>query len=125
MRRFSRVNFAWFDLGVFAVLGSVLALILGLVLRAHATDGLPCRDGGDDCINIGFTDAWFNGETRQLGYSHPFFCARPPNATGMTGCEAGEPAITAPPSGPVVSEVYLIIPVGFTPPESTVQCPVP
>ena len=60
----------------------------------------------------------------QLGYSHDFFCAAPPKSAGSSKCEAGEAAITDPPSGPVVSNVYLLIPVGFSPPESTLQCPV-
>jgi len=60
----------------------------------------------------------------QLEYSHDFFCATPPKSSGSSKCEAGEAAITAPPSGPVVSNVYLLIPIGFSPPESTLQCPV-
>src|SRR5262249_5653850 len=89
-----------------------------------APSSLPCRDGGEGCIDIGFTDAWFNGQTVQLEYSHDFFCATPPKSSGSSRCEAGEAAITAPPSGPVVSNVYLLIPIGFSPPESTLQCPV-
>jgi hypothetical protein len=120
MRKFSLVNFAWFGIGLVPVTGSVLALALGLALGAPPPDAssLPCRDGGDDCINIGFTDAWFGGQTVQLEYSHQFFCARPPKSTGPTGCEVGDPGTTLPPSGPVVSNVYLIVPMGFAPPEA-------
>ena len=76
-------------------------------------------------MHIGFTDAWFDGQTVQLEYSHSFFCAEPPKSKAFSGCEAGDPATTRPPSGPVVSNVYLLIPVGFSPPESTLHCPVP
>jgi hypothetical protein len=73
-------------------------------------------------MGIGFTDAWFNGTTVQLGYSHAFFCAEPPASGVSSGCEAGKVAKTAPPSGPVVSNVYVLIPLGFTPPAGTLQC---
>jgi len=127
MRKFSLVNFAWFGIGLVSVTGSVLALSLGLAAGASPADAssLPCRDGGDDCINIGFTDAWFGGQTVQLEYSHQFFCARPPKSTGPTGCEVGDAGTTLPPSGPVVSNVYLIVPVGFAPPDATLHCPIP
>ncbi|MEP6477416.1 MAG: hypothetical protein ABJC60_09105 [Actinomycetota bacterium] len=86
------------------------------------TSTLPCNSGGPDCSSIGFTKAWFNGRTVNLEYSHPFFCAEPPDSDASTNCEAGEPAAVAPPSGPVVSELYVLIPKGFTPPSSTLQC---
>src|SRR2546427_4471855 len=88
------------------------------------TASLPCRDGGPRCINIGFTDAWFGGGTVQLEYSHRFFCAEASEKSGSSECEAGEAAQTHPPSGPGVSNVYLLIPVEFSPPESTLHCPV-
>lgn len=103
---------------------AMCALTIGSAL---ASDGaaLPCRDGGRGCIDIGFTDAWFDGQTVQLGYSHNFFCANPPLAAALSRCEVGKAATVPPPSGPVVSEVYLLIPIGFSPPESTLHCPVP
>src|SRR5262245_28715577 len=110
-------------------LGAVLFLVVASVLALAAAPGaaqssLPCRDGGDHCIGIGFTDAWFNGQTVQLEYSHRFFCAEPPRTDAPSGCEAGQAATTNPPSGPVVSNVYLLIPVGFSPPASTLHCPI-
>jgi len=38
-------------------------------------------------------------------------------------CEAGEGAGIAPPSGPVVSEMYVLVPLGFSPPGNTLRCP--
>src|SRR5262249_27032370 len=61
-----------------------------------------------------------------LEYSHRFFCAPPPQqGADSSECEAGKPAATNPPSGPVVSNVYLLIPVGFSPPAATLHCPLP
>jgi hypothetical protein len=110
-----------------AVCAVGFALTFGLARAASPAPGtpaLPCRDGGDRCLHIGFTEAWFDGQTVQLGYSHDFFCA-PPKSGALSGCEAGAPATTQPPSGPVVSNVYLLIPVGFSPPAATLHCPVP
>lgn len=102
----------------------VLGLTFGSALasRSRTSTSLPCSTGGSGCINIGFTDAWFNGRTVQLGYSHQFFCVEPPSSDAPSDCEAGAPAMTAPPSGPVVSSIYLLRPLGFSPPSSTVQC---
>jgi len=94
-------------------------------VASSGTPALPCRDGGPGCIHIGFTDAWFAGQTVQLGFSHNFFCANPPSAIALSRCEAGQPALIPPPSGPVVSNVYLLIPVGFSPPPDTLHCPMP
>jgi hypothetical protein len=90
--------------------------------RSQGSSALPCNAGGQRCISIGFTDAWLSGQTVQLGYSHAFFCRQPPASGADSGCEAGEPAATPPPSGPVVSNLYVLVPIGFTPPGDTVQC---
>jgi len=127
MSKLSRVGTMWVFV-LFLAFASVLAVTRGSALAsgpAPPTASLPCRDGGDDCIGIGFTDAWFNGQTVQLGYSHRFFCAQPPTSEAPSACEAGEAGTIQPPSGPVVSNIYLLIPDGFSPPASTLHCPVP
>ena len=102
---------------------AVLALTLGAMSapkQAALTD-LPCNSGGKGCLHIGFTNAWLDGGTVDLEYSHPFFCQQPPESGASSGCEAGEAAVTSPPNL-VVSELYLLMPVGFTPPTDTVMC---
>lgn len=89
---------------------------------ARFTSALPCNSGGSDCSSIGFTKAWFDGHTVRLEYSHQFFCAEPPASDASTNCVAGEAAAVPPPSGPVVSDIYVLIPRGFTPPGSTLHC---
>lgn len=103
---------------------TLAGLMLGSADASHLpkSTSLPCRSGAAACMGIGFTDAWFNGTTVQLGYSHPFFCAEPPASAAASGCEAGKVATTPPPSGPVVSNIYLLIPLGFTPPGASTQC---
>jgi hypothetical protein len=121
--RSSRVRFLRTGLTLFTAAAAVLALTLGATAahRPQAASSLPCNAGGPGCLNIGFTDAWLGGNTAQLEYSHPYFCVQPPSSGATSGCEAGEAAITSPPNL-VVSELYVLIPMGFTPPASTVQC---
>lgn len=112
---------------LFAALAAISALTLGSAMAsgpAPSTPQLPCRDGGHDCSHIGYTDAWLNGKTVQLEYTHAFFCAEPPQSGAGSHCEAGQAGKTDPPSGAVVSDLYVIVPIGFTPPTATLQCPV-
>jgi hypothetical protein len=127
MTRFQRAR----PIRVGLILLTTVSLAFGLAFAsaiasgshtARFTSTLPCNSGGADCSNIGFTKSWFNGRAVKLEYSHPFFCAEPPASDASTNCEAGEPASVLPPSGPVVSELYVLIPRGFTPPSSTLQC---
>ena len=70
-----------------AALLAVSAFTFGSALASNrGAAALPCRDGGPSCISIGFTDAWLGGETVQLGYSHPFFCAQPPQSMANSHC---------------------------------------
>ena len=124
MDRPKRVGPTKVVVAISAALLAVSAFTFGSALASNrGAAALPCRDGGASCISIGFTDAWLGGETVQLGYSHPFFCAAPPNSMANSHCEAGEGAGIAPPSGPVVSEMYVLVPLGFSPPGNTLHCP--
>ncbi len=112
---------------LFAALAAISALTLGSAMAsgsAPSTPQLPCRDGGEHCSHIGYSDAWLNGTTVQLEYSHAKFCHEPPDSAADSHCEAGTAGITAPPSGAVVSDLYVVVPIGFTPPDTTLQCPI-
>jgi hypothetical protein len=119
---------------VLAVFGSLMGVTFasGQSHAAHqaqspssSPSSLPCQLGGDSCIHIGFTKAWFNGKTVDLGYSHRFFCQQPPSSGAPSQCEVGSGSQANPPSGPVVSPIRTVVPQGFTPSASTLQCPVP
>jgi hypothetical protein len=105
-----------------AALAFGLAFGSAIASGSGTTGSLPCKSGGASCSRIGFSDAWFDGGTVQLEYSHRFFCAEPPPTASSNNCVAGEAATVLPPSGPVVSDIYVLIPMGFTPPGSTLQC---
>lgn len=111
--------------GLFGLLGLAAGATVTLGQHASAQTVLPCRFGGPSCINIGFTEAWLEGNTVDLGYSHDFFCANPPSSGASSKCEAGAAAQSNPPSGPVVSPIWWIVPRGFAPPASTLHCPQP
>ncbi|MFL6238461.1 MAG: hypothetical protein ACJ735_03060 [Actinomycetes bacterium] len=83
----------------------------------------PCQLGRPNCIHIGFTKAWLGGKKVDLEYSHQYFCSTPPPSGAKTNCEVGYYSYQQPPSGPVVSNIYALIPMGFTPPKSTLHCP--
>ena len=106
--------------------GATLAGNQSGIHRATTTSSgatLPCQFGGSACDHIGFTEGWYEGNTVDFEYSHAAFCATPPPSGADSKCEAGRYAYVAPPSGPVVSNLYAVIPMGFRPPKSTLQCP--
>lgn len=116
---------------VLAAFGVLMGTSVALASSASSSDhqnhqsgaALPCQFGGDNCINIGFTEAWLNGATVDLEYSHDFFCAQPPSSKAPSRCEVGDTSRKDPPSGSVVSPIRTVVPQGFTPPEATLQCP--
>jgi hypothetical protein len=87
-----------------------------------ATVALPCHLGGSKCLHIGYTHAWFGGKTIDLEYSHGFFCRKPPSSAAASRCEAGVGPTVMPPSGAVVSNMYVLVPRGFKAP-GTLHCP--
>lgn len=124
MSRSIRVGPLRVVVAISAALLAVSAFMFGSALASNrGAVALPCRDGGTSCISIGFTDAWLGGQTVQLGYSHAFFCAQPPVSLANSHCEAGDAAQISPPSGPVVSNMYVLVPLGFSPPGTTLHCP--
>jgi hypothetical protein len=77
------------------------------------------QDGGA----FGFTDGWQNGTTVTFFYHKPFFCAEPPSSAAVTQCEVGEDGTVDPRPGKI-PVLYVMTPVGFRPPDATLQCPV-
>ena len=77
--------------------------------------------GGAD---VGFTDGWQNGKTVSFFYTKNFFCAPLPVSGAPSGCEVGADGNEDPRPGKI-PVLYVVTPTGFTPPVSTLQCPVP
>jgi hypothetical protein len=73
--------------------------------------------------DVGVTGGWADGKTVTFFYNKPFFCAQPPASGATSGCELGAEAEVKPRGGPI-PVLYVMVPLGFRPAESTLQCPV-
>jgi hypothetical protein len=85
--------------------------------------------GGDSVTNptpavLGSTPAWFNGDVVQLDYTQQFECKNPPSAGSTSKCEMGAEADSEPASSTAIPVLYVMVPLGFRPPDSTLHCPV-
>lgn len=115
-----------------AVIGvaSVFTLTLGTVSASgHAAEQQKCtinspciHTGSQGDVDHGSTAGWLNGKTVEFTYSKNFYCAAPPSSGAPTFCEGGANADFAPVTGQV-DPLYVVVPIGFTPPVSTLQCP--
>jgi hypothetical protein len=70
----------------------------------------------------GFTNGWYGGRTVRFFYSKNYFCRTPPASTASSKCEGGANYIRTPASN--FDPLYVVVPLGFTPPKWTLQCPV-
>lgn len=70
----------------------------------------------------GFTNGWLDGHTVRFFYSKNFYCAQPPASKASSRCEAGSDYTQTPASS--FDPLYVVVPLGFTPPKDTLQCPV-
>jgi hypothetical protein len=72
--------------------------------------------------HVGFTKGWFAGRTVRFYYTRNYSCEAPPASRASSGCEAGSNYTQTPAS--TFDPLYVIVPLGFTPRTSTLQCPV-
>jgi hypothetical protein len=123
MRGLRRVDPRAVGVCLLAAIASAFALVLGLTLASpsHAqTHGLPSPPG----TVLGTTQGWLDGQTVTFLYTRDYFCAQPPSSAAGSGCEVGAPAEQAPIGNPDIPELWVLVPIGFTPDPSTLQCPV-
>ncbi len=71
--------------------------------------------------HAGFTKGWFDGRTVRFYYTRNFSCSSPPASKASSKCEAGADYTQTPAS--TFDPLYVIVPLGFTPAKSTLQCP--
>lgn len=99
------------------------AVLLGMTLASpgHAeTLTAPSPPG----TVLGTTEGWLNGQTVTFLYTGDYFCQQPPASGAASGCEVGDPAATQPVGNPDIPELWVLVPIGFQVPTSTLQCPV-
>ena len=71
---------------------------------------------------MGTTKGWYDGKTVTFHYTKNYFCQQPPASGARSRCEAGADYTQTPSS--TFDPLYVVVPLGFTPPKSTLQCPV-
>jgi hypothetical protein len=71
--------------------------------------------------HVGTTKGWYDGHTVTFRYTRNFSCKTPPASKAASKCEAGSDYTQTPASS--FDPLYVIVPLGFTPAKSTLQCP--
>lgn len=77
-----------------------------------------------DTTILGSTPGWFNGDVVTFDYTAPFQCTNPPSAGSASHCELGAEPDSSPPAKTAIPVLYVMVPIGFRPPDSTLHCPV-
>jgi len=109
----------------FAAAGAVVAACTDREVTSPAS-GTPTASMNHNAqggAEMGFTDGWFDGKTVQFFYNKEFFCQQPPTSGAPSNCEAGAEGQVEPRSGNIPT-LYVMVPIGITVPQSTLQCPV-
>lgn len=70
--------------------------------------------------HTGTTKGFYDGHTVTFYYSKNFRCANPPGSKAPSRCEGGADYTQTP--AKTFDPLYVIAPLGFTPPKSTLQC---
>lgn len=106
--------------------------ICAALIAAAAVSIAACGDNNNNTVNgvatppaiLGSTPGWFNGDVVTFDYTQQFQCTNPPAAGSVSGCELGDTAQTLPSAPTAIPVLYVLVPMGFTPPDSTLHCPV-
>ena len=70
---------------------------------------------------VGSTKGFYDGHTVRFYYTRNFRCAQPPASKASSRCEGGTNYTQTPARS--FDPLYVIVPLGFTPPARTLQCP--
>jgi hypothetical protein len=97
-----------------------LAAVTGPALAASHSPGMTMAT--KPMARVGTTAGWLHGRTVTFRYSKQFFCKQPPSSKTKSKCELGAPYTKKPSSD--FDPLYVVVPIGFTPAKSTLQCPV-
>jgi hypothetical protein len=113
-------------LALAGVLAAGLAVLSG---TAFASSSSPTASAGMTGMHmsasrghVGTTRGWYAGHTVKFRYTKNFSCATPPASKASTKCEAGADYTQTP--SRTFDPLYVVVPLGFTPARSTLQCPV-
>lgn len=104
-------------LGLAGIIGPTLATTAAPAMQMTSmTKTLSTSKG-----MVGTTPGWYDGKVVTFTYTKNFVCTKPPAAHSSTGCEAGTDYESIPAAN--FDPLYVMVPIGFTPAKSTLNCP--
>jgi len=111
-------------IGLVGLLAAGLALASGTAFAStsSSSSSMSGMTSASSSMNMrGFTKGFYAGHTVRFYYSKNFSCKQPPASTASSKCEGGTNYTQTPAS--TFDPLYVIVPLGFTPPKWTLQCP--
>ncbi|MGZ4438542.1 MAG: hypothetical protein ACXVW2_11000 [Nocardioidaceae bacterium] len=109
---------------VAVVLSGLLMAALAVVASTTLANAQPAGMSMSSAAavgNVGTTNGWLAGKTVKFVYTKNFFCKEPPSSKARSHCEVGANYNSIPATE--FDPLYVVVPVGFTPRRSTLQCP--
>ena len=104
---------------------SVALVVAGGAGVAAAASSAPAPSNaiqvGVGMGQFGMTKSYFNGHTVSFTYTKGFYCDKSVSSAASSGCEAGA-AFKVPPAKSF-DPLYITVPLGFTVPTASMECP--
>jgi hypothetical protein len=102
------------------LLVAIMSVVFGTTMASAHSGGMS-MSSMQAPAQVGTTQGWLHGKTVKFVYTKNFFCKEPPSSAAGSHCEVGANynAIPAKDFDPL----YVVVPIGFTPSSSTLQCP--
>jgi hypothetical protein len=106
------------------VMAAGLAAVSGTALATSASPSSSMSgmqmSASSHSNRVGTTKGWFEGRTVTFLYTKNFRCNEPPASHAPSKCEVGSDYTQTP--SRTFDPLYVIVPIGFTPPAGTLQC---
>jgi hypothetical protein len=106
-----------------AAVAAVMAAGVGVAVAASAAKPSPSNAvmKGKGVPEFGMTKSYFKGKTVNFTYTKGFYCDRHVKSAASSGCEAGANFKKAPAKN--FDPLYITVPLGFTRPAMSMECP--
>lgn len=108
------------------VLAASMAIVVagGVGVAAAASTAAPASNAMQKGMGInefGMTKSFFNGGTVSFTYSKGYYCDKSVSSAATSGCEVGANYKVAPAAN--FDPLYITVPLGFTVPAMSMECP--
>jgi hypothetical protein len=104
---------------------SLVVVVAGMVgVAAAANSTAPASNAMQKGMGIneyGMTKSFFNGGTVSFTYSKGYYCDKSVSSAASSGCEAGAEYKVPPAKN--FDPLYITVPLGFTVPSMSMECP--